>query len=184
MNNIVVDDDNKPKPEGPPASVSTLPEGEEANTAALIASLEQEKSALRDQLLRKVAEFDNFRKRTEREKKDAYVNASMDVVNSMLPVLDALDRAVSASAPAGSEVQKGVELIHKQLQETLGKLGLSRMETAGQKFDPHLHHAVEMVESAEHEDQTIVEEFQRGYFFRDRLLRPAMVRVATQPKQA
>ena len=188
---MVVEDDNKPRPEGDPAPVSTLPEAEESSPmAALLTALEQEKAALYDQLLRKQAEFDNFRKRTEREKKDSYTNASMDVVHALLPVLDALDRAVNAPTPSGEEgdpgreLRKGVELIYKQLQETLGKLGLTRIETCGLKFDPHLHHAVEMVESDEHEDQSILEEYQCGYFFRDRLLRPAMVRVASQPNRS
>ncbi len=147
--------------------------------------LAQEKAALYDQLLRKQADFENFRKRMEREKKEFRVAASMEAVKTMLPILDGLERALSAPGEANgvSEFRKGVELLHKQMLETLKNLGLEPIETRGQKFDPHLHHAVEVLESEEHEDQTIVEECQRGYRFQHRLLRPAMVRVTVRPKK-
>ncbi len=140
----------------------------------------EEKAALYDQLLRKQAEFENFRKRMERERSDFQQYASMQVVREMLPVLDALERALATAGDADGDFKAGIQLIARQLWDTLTRLGLEPVETRGQKFDPHLHQAVETVETNEHEDQTIVEEWQRGYLFKKRLLRPAMVKVAVR----
>lgn len=152
------------------------------------AQMEKEIATLRDQLLRRQAEFDNFRRRVERERHEHRVNAAMDTVQAVLPVLDGLEQALKISAStlaAGAqEIHKGVELVQKQLREILEKMGLVRMEVLGKPFDPHLHHAVEMVETTEHEDHTVLEVYQPGYFFQDKLLRPAMVRVAVHPAPA
>src|SRR5438552_8428525 len=169
MNHMIVEDENKPRPDSDPAPVSALVETEES-LAAKVSALQEEKAALYDQLLRKQADFDNFRKRTDREKREYFFTATMDVIHSLLPVIDGLERAVRAPAPSvaakgasldvaeegesSRELRKGVQLIHKQFQETLTKLGLTPIETGGKKFDPHLHHAVEMVETEEHEDQS------------------------------
>jgi molecular chaperone GrpE len=147
------------------------------------ALLEKEAADLRDQLLRRQAEFDNFRKRVERERAEYRINATMDTVQSILPVLDGLEQALKAPAgtSGGQEIRKGVELVEKQLREVLEKMGMTRIDAAGKAFDPHLHHAVEMVETSDHEDHTVLDVYQPGYFFQDKLLRPAMVRVAVHP---
>jgi molecular chaperone GrpE len=164
-----------PQPETPAvAEPAAVPEDGER------LRLEQELASVRDQLLRKAAEFDNFRRRAEREKADTRISAAMVVIHQLLPVLDGFERAM-AHLPEGDhekEFYRGVELLRRQFQEALEKLGLTRIETQGRKFDPHLHHAVEVVESPDHEDQAILEEFQSGYLYHDRLVRPAMVRVA------
>lgn len=146
--------------------------------------LSRENASLSDQLLRKRAEFDNFRKRMERERQDFYQHAAMDFVRSLLPVLDGLERALAAEpAERGKdEFHTGIQYITRQLLDTLAKFGLQPIDTHGHKFDPHFHQAVERVETTEHDDQSILEEWQRGYLFKGRLLRPAMVKVAVRPE--
>ena len=176
----------KETPEEAPAAKPELdPAAAMATLAAERDRLAQEKAALYDQLLRKQADFENFRKRIEREKKEFHLGASMDVVKAILPVLDGMERALDAPAKgdAGPEFRKGIELLQKQFLETLRNLGLEPIEARGKKFDPQLHHAVEMVGSKEHEDHFVLEECQRGYRFHHRLLRPAMVRVGVRPEK-
>ena len=110
-------------------------------------------------------------------------NALADAVKALLPVLDSFERALQAVSEEKSEFRSGVELIYKQLQDTLGKLGLRPIPAKGEPFDPHLHQAVEMVETSEADDHQILEELQRGYKFKDRLLRPSMVKVAKNSRQ-
>ena len=142
--------------------------------------LAAEKAELHDRLLRARAEFDNARRRAERERSDFLQFAAMDLVREILPVLDDFERALKVET-ADREYAKGVELIYQRLFETLKKLGLEPIETGGKPFDPNLHQAVERVETEEAEDQAILGEFQRGYNFKGKLLRPAMVRVAVRP---
>jgi molecular chaperone GrpE len=104
----------------------------------------------------------------------------MDLVREILPVLDDFERALKAET-SDREYAKGIELIHQRLSEILRRMGLAAIETEGQRFDPNQHQAVQRVETAEAEDQAILEEFQKGYNFRGKLLRPAMVRVAVRP---
>ena len=139
-----------------------------------------ERDELKDLLLRRQAEFDNFRKRSERERSDYLQYAAMDSVKEMLPILDDFERALKVEAPS-SDYAKGVEMIYGRMLEAMKKLGLEPIDTAGKTFDPHLHQAIERVETKEAEDNTILGEFQRGYFFKGKLLRPAMVRVAVKP---
>ena len=139
-----------------------------------------ERDELRDLLLRRQAEFDNFRKRSERERSDYLQYAAMDAVRELLPILDDFERALKVEAPH-SDYAKGVEMIYGRMLEAMKKLGLEPIDTAGKTFDPHLHQAIERVETKEAEDNTILGEFQRGYFFKGKLLRPAMVRVAVKP---
>jgi len=147
--------------------------------------LEKEIAEHRDNLLRRQAEFDNFRRRTERERSEFRLNATMDAVANMLPVLDGLEAALKAPAKSGgAEIRKGVELVEKQMREILEKMGMTRMDALGKPFDPRLHHAVEVVPSDTHEDQTVSDVYQQGYMFQDRLLRPAMVRVASRKSPA
>ena len=154
----------------------------EGQLAAMTADRDQlacEKSELQDRLLRARAEFDNFRKRSERERSDYIQFAAMDMVKDVLPVLDDFERALKVET-ADRDYAKGIELIYQRMSDTLRKMGLEPIETAGKQFDPNLHQAVERVPTADAEDQAILGEFQRGYNFKGRLLRPAMVRVAVR----
>ena len=137
-----------------------------------------EKEEIWDRFLRKQAEFENFRKRMAREKEEVLQFAAMETVRALLPVLDDFERALQAPAEA-EEYRKGIELIHKRLYDTLVQAGLTPIESIGKRFDPHFHQAVDTVKG-EQEEQTIVEEYQRGYEFKGRLLRPAMVKVAVR----
>lgn len=138
-----------------------------------------EKAELNDRLLRTRAEFDNFRRRVDREKSEILDYASMDTAKALLPVIDDLERALQLEC-SDKEFAKGMELIFGRLVESLKKLGLEPIESLGTKFDPNLHHAIEKVETKEAEDQTILAEFQKGFNFKGRLLRPALVKVAVE----
>jgi len=142
--------------------------------------LAADKAELHDRLLRRQADFDNFRKRAERDRSDFLQYAGMEFVREMLPILDDFDRALKVET-ADANYAKGVELIYTRMYETLKKTGLEPMDTVGKTFDPNLHQAVERVETDEAEDQTILAEFQKGYTFKGKLLRPAMVKVAVRP---
>ena len=139
----------------------------------------EEKNDLQDRLLRRQADFDNFRRRAERERADLLEYANTETVRAILPILDDFERALKIEC-TDKEYVRGMELIYQRLSDALKKLGLEPIEATGQKFDPHIHHAVEMVESEDHEDHSILDEYQRGYNFRGKLLRPAMVKVAVK----
>ena len=155
-------------------------DGQLAAVTAERDQLAAEKAELADRLLRARAEFDNARRRGERERSDFLQFAAMDLVKAILPVLDDFERALKVET-ADRDYAKGVELIYQRLSETLKKLGLEPIDTAGKPFDPNIHQAVERVETDDAEDQTVLGEFQRGYNFKGKLLRPAMVRVAVKP---
>jgi molecular chaperone GrpE len=142
--------------------------------------LAAERADLHDRLLRARAEFDNARRRAERERTDFLQFASMDLVREILPVLDDFERALKVET-TDRDYAKGVELIYQRLYETLKKIGLEPIETEGKLFDPNQHEAVQRAQTEEAEDQTILGELQRGYNFRGKLLRPAWVRVAVRP---
>jgi molecular chaperone GrpE len=147
--------------------------------AAVCEQLRADKQELYDRLLRKQAEFDNLRKRLQREKEEFVQHATADLVKSLLPVLDGFERALKhRDENVSSQFYEGVELIHRQLLDVLTRAGVSAVPAEGEMFDPHLHQAVEAVEAPGHRDQEIVEELQRGYTLRQRLLRPAIVKVA------
>ena len=137
----------------------------------------EEKNDLMDRLLRRQAEFDNFRRRAEREKADVLEYANAETVRAILPILDDFERALKVEC-TGKEYARGMELIYQRLLDGLKKLGLEPISAKGLKFDPNLHHAVDMVETDEVEDHTVLDEYQQGYNFRGRPLRPAMVKVA------
>ena len=139
--------------------------------------LRAERDALVDRLARMQADFDNARKRAAREQSDFRDYALSDAIKTIIPVLDSFDRALKSS-PEKSEFHAGVELIHKQLQDALAKIGVQPVSAAGQQFDPRYHEAIEMVDTEDAGDNAVLEELQRGYKLKDRLLRPAMVRVA------
>jgi molecular chaperone GrpE len=141
--------------------------------------LRVERDEVKELLLRRQAEFDNFRKRTEKERSDYLQYAGMELVREMLPILDDFDRALKVEA-GNAEYSKGVEMIYSRMYEALKKVGLEPLATTGQMFDPHLHQAVERVETKDAADGTILGEFQRGYNFKGKLLRPSMVKVAVR----
>ncbi len=147
------------------------------DTASAVVALATERDDLKELLLRRQAEFDNFRKRTERERSEYLQYAGMELVRDMLPVLDDFDRALK-TACGSPEYAKGVEMIYSRMYETLKKMGLEPIESVGKPFDPHMHQAVERVETKDAADGTILAEFQRGYFFKGKMLRPSMVKVA------
>jgi len=144
--------------------------------------LKAERDNLLDRLARSQAEFENARKRAAREQREFREYALADALKSLLPTLDSFEQALQASAEK-SELHAGIELIYKQLHDALAKLGLRPIPAKGETFDPHLHQAVEMVDTSEVEDHKVLEELQRGYKLKDRLLRPAMVKVARNPGQ-
>src|SRR5450432_2094388 len=141
-----------------------------------------ERDTLIDRLARLQAEFENARKRTAREQQDFREYAVADTIKALLPILDSFERALQTGPPEKSEFRGGVELICKQLLDALLKLGLRPIPAKGEPFDPHLHEAIEMVDTKEVEDHHVLDELQRGYKLKDRLLRPSMVRVARNPK--
>ncbi|MEE2637732.1 MAG: nucleotide exchange factor GrpE [Acidobacteriota bacterium] len=131
-----------------------------------------------DRLLRITAEFDNYRKRTERERRDLIAQAAGDLLGDLLPVVDDFERALAADAQDGPAYRQGVEIIHKQLLEVMTRHGVSAIEAVGADFDPLQHQAVAHEPSESHKDGEVIEELRRGYTLRDRLLRPSMVKVA------
>lgn len=144
--------------------------------------LAAENAELQDRFLRAQAEFQNFRKRVDKERLEFNEYASMEACRMLLPILDDFERALEAET-ADKQYLQGLELIRQRLFDALKKLGLEPIVSQGQPFDPHIHHAVEMVETEEVPDHTVLSEFQRGYNFKGRLLRPAMVKVAVAPKR-
>jgi molecular chaperone GrpE len=145
--------------------------------------LAAEKAELQDRYLRGQAEFQNLRKRVERERRETLEYASIEAVRTLLPVLDDFERALKVET-ADRDYAKGMELIYQRLFEALKKLGLEPIESIGQPFDPQVHHAVDKAENEEVPEDTVLEEFQRGYNFKGRLLRAAMVKVAVRPSSA
>ena len=153
---------------------------EDVRPDADVAKLEQERDELKDLLLRKSAEFDNYRKRTDRERQFLSDAIAAGVLEELLPLVDDLERAldVDASGEGAEAYRRGVELILKQLQELLRKRGVKPIESLGADFDPHYHQAVSYEPAEGRREGEIIEEFRRGYMLGDRLLRPSMVKVA------
>src|SRR6266404_149953 len=145
--------------------------------------LRAERDALLDRLARLQAEFDNARKRAAREQQEFREYAAADVIKNILPVLDSFERALKASAGGSNDLRGGLELIYRQVQDTLQKLGVQPIESVGKPFDPRVHEAVEMVYTSDAPDHQVLDEFHRGYNYKGRLLRPAMVRVARNSGQ-
>jgi len=157
---------------------STAAAASPATAASEVETLKAERDALYDRLARLQAEFDNARKRAVREQQEFREFAAADVIKGMLPALDSFERALKASAGNSSEFRSGIELIYRQFQDALQKAGVQPIAAAGQPFDPRVHEAIEMVDTTEVPDHHVIDELQRGYKFKDRLLRPSMVRVA------
>jgi molecular chaperone GrpE len=160
------------------AGAATEPREPEAQDQALDA-VRKEKDALQDRLLRVAAEFDNYRKRVERDRRDQAESATAEALSDLLPIIDDLERALKAPAAGEAEgFRKGIELIHQQMIELLRKRGAKPIDAVGTDFDPRYHQAVVQESSADHREGEVMEEFARGYMLGDRLLRPAMVKVA------
>jgi molecular chaperone GrpE len=154
---------------------------EDAEVKKLSTDLEE----LRQSLIRHQADFANYRKRTEKENKEAFQRAAARLIEGLIPVIDGFEHALAAHREAEYEnYRKGFELIYKQLLDNLARLGAERIEPTGKPFDPHLHQAMDRAVTTEHPDGTILEVFQPGYVYHGRVLRPAMVRVAVHPNPA
>ncbi len=151
--------------------------GESSAPDSELQKITAERDSLLDRLARAQAEFENARRRTVKEQQDFRDYAAADTIKSLLPVLDSFERALQVKSDA-AEFRNGIDLIYKQLQTALGKLSLQPIAAKGQPFDPHYHEAIEMVDTTEAPDHQVIEELQRGYKLKDRLLRPAMVKVA------
>jgi molecular chaperone GrpE len=147
-----------------------------------------ESAEWQDRFLRKAAEFENFRKRTDKEKADSAIRVKSSLLQEFLPIVDAFERALESMDQGKGALNEldqyyeGVELLYKQLLDTLGRVGVVPIESEGQPFDPHLHEALSRKESPDYEEDTVIQELRRGYLFKERLLRPAQVIVAFNPE--
>ena len=150
-----------------------------ASKAAEVEQLRAERDELRDLVKRSRAEFENYRRRVDREKADMMDHGAADAVRQMLAVFDDFNRALQVETQ-DKNYSRGIELIHQRFSDTLKKIGLTPIEAEGKIFDPNLHYAVDMSPTEDAEDQTILAEYQKGYFFKGKLLRPAMVKVAVK----
>ncbi len=178
---IKVKTDEAPGPSGETPNAADEAAGEDSQVKKLAAELDD----LRQTLLRRQADFDNYRKRIEKERAEDFKRATARVVESLIPIVDGFEHALAAHKDdeyAG--YRKGFELIYKQLLDNLAKLGVERVESLGKPFDPHMHQAMDRTETTEHADGTILEVFQPAYVYGGRVLRPAMVRVAVHPAGA
>ena len=160
------------------APEETSPEG--GTDGGALPDVQRERDDYYERLLRKTAEFDNYRKRIERERQAASDAAAADLVRDLLPLVDDLERALKAEAGAeGAETyRRGVELIHKRLEDILRRRGVRPIEALGADFDPNFHEAVAHDPAEGRREGEVIEDFRRGYMLGDRLLRPSMVKVA------
>lgn len=165
-----------------PESAATEPDA--GNTAAAEtvtesqSTLEQQLAEYKDRLLRSMAEFDNFRKRTTKEKEQAFGRGVSFAVEAILPVVDNFERALATAADKDDSFVKGIELTYQQLMNALKSIGIEPMDAKGQPFDPHFHNAMMHVDDETLEENIVVEVFQTGYMYNETVLRPALVKVA------
>jgi molecular chaperone GrpE len=179
VNQNMDDPDLEKSPEA--QAVATDSAKADSEMAKLTADLDE----LKQTLLRRQADFDNYRKRIEKERFEDSKRATARVIEGLIPVIDGFEHALAAHREAEYEnYRKGFELIYKQLLENLARLGVERIDPVGKMFDPHLHQAMDRAETAAHADGTILQVFQPGYVYHGRVLRPAMVRVAVLPNPA
>lgn len=143
--------------------------------------LASEKAELTDRLMRRQAEFENYRRRAEREKAEFWEKASMETVRAILPVVDDFERALQVPC-SDAEYARGTELIYQRLMDALTRTGLEAIVADGAKFDPNLHQALDTQPSEEHEEDTVLQVYQKGYSFKGKLLRVAMVKVSVRPQ--
>jgi molecular chaperone GrpE len=163
-----------------PDNTAAAAQAERPDASADADAVRKERDEYYDRLLRKTAEFDNYRRRTDRERQQLADAAAADLLKDLLPLVDDLERAIKADAggEASAPIRRGVEMIHQQLLETLRKRGVTPIDALGADFDPHFHMAVAHDPAEGRRDGEVIEEFTRGYMLGDRLLRPAMVKVA------
>ena len=176
----------------PPAEDNDAPTSEDTvggkvaaaeDPATELERVRAERAAYLDRAARIQAEFENFRKRSDKQQQEFRDYALAGAMTTLLPILDSLDRALNTKAASLEDFHAGIELIDKQFHDALAKLGVQPVAAEGEPFDPNLHQAIQMVDTEEVEDNHVLDELQRGYKLKDRLLRPAMVRVARHPKQ-
>ncbi|MEN3333560.1 MAG: molecular chaperone GrpE [Blastocatellia bacterium] len=184
--------DDSPELDDAPSDAALSDEAAEVEVDRLAAlqaqidQLTQERSTLLDQLLRRQAEFENYRRRVDRERAETYARSRAEVVLELLPVIDNFERALASLEHSGNDaknLRQGIELIHRQLNDALAKFGLEPVESLGLAFDPNVHEAVSAEPSSEHEENTVIAEFERGYRLGEKLLRPAKVKVASTPEK-
>jgi molecular chaperone GrpE len=191
----VTGNDSKKNPGNNPGNDSNTPgedtqeiyslDADDAAADSDIGKLAKDLDDLRQTLLRRQADFDNYRKRVEKERSEDSRRSTARVIEGLIPVVDSFDQALASHRePEYANYRKGFELIHKQLIDNIAKLGAERIDPLGMTFDPHMHQAMDRTETTEHDDGTIVQVFQPGYVFHGRVLRPAMVRVAVHPGAA
>ena len=177
-------DETAPEPGGspPPEAVSDSGSRDAAAGGGTVgedlAEVRRQRDDHYQRLLRTTAEFDNYRKRTDRERRDLAEYGATDLLTDLLPVVDDLERALAADTTDAEVYRRGVEIIRKQLMDLLERRGVTPIEALGADFDPNLHQAVTQEASDTHRDGEVIEELRRGYTMRDRLLRAAMVKVA------
>jgi molecular chaperone GrpE len=160
-------------------------ESEYASADAEVGKLAKDLEDLRQTLLRRQADFDNYRKRVEKERSEDSRRSTARVIEGLIPVVDSFEQALALHRePEYANYRKGFELIHKQLIDNIAKLGAERIDPIGMTFDPHLHQAMDRTETKDKDEGTILQVFQPGYLFHGRVLRPAMVRVAVHPTAA
>ncbi len=164
-----------------PAAEAAGPAGEETREILQqkLQQLEQEKEELKNRLMRLQADFDNYRKRVRAEKEDLEQHANYRLVQRLLPVIDNLERACSASGERPENIVEGIQLISRQLHEILEKEGVTPIKCEGKPFDPNCHEAVMVEESSEHPPNTVLDELQKGYRMKDKVLRASMVKVSS-----
>jgi len=158
---------------------SESPSGEDQGSEQ---QAKEELQIFQDKYVRLAAEFENYKRRAQRDQSDAIRYANESLLKNLLSTIDNLERAIQSGKDAGATgaLLEGVELTHKQFLETVGKLGVRQISSTGNVFDPTMHQAVAQVESDTTEPNSVIEEFQKGYFLHDRILRPAMVTVAKE----
>jgi molecular chaperone GrpE len=167
------------------SSDANQPDVEYPTADAEVGKLAKDLEDLRQTLLRRQADFDNYRKRVEKERSEDSRRSTARVIEALIPVVDSFDQALASHRePEYANYRKGFELIHKQLLDNIAKLGAERIEPVGMTFDPHLHQAMDRTETTDKDEGTILQVFQPGFLFNWRVLRPAMVRVAVKPKAA
>jgi molecular chaperone GrpE len=159
--------------------LTDAPDAPAAPASSEVDDLKRERDDLKDRWLRKTAEFDNYRKRIERERREQGDQAVVEILQELLLVVDDFDRALTVDAgEGGAAYRKGIELIHAKLHDLLRRQGLRPIDALGADFDPNIHQAVMHEDSPEHRDGEVIGELRKGYMLGDRLLRPAMVKVA------
>jgi molecular chaperone GrpE len=185
LKNVSSEDQQTKTPDDPETAPGETSPSDPAEALATAAEERDQARAeiaeLQDRLLRNRAEFENFRRRSERDRSEFLQFMGMEVVREILPIVDDFERA-QKSETTDANYRKGIDLIYQRLVDTLKKMGLEPIEIeAGTPFDPNMHQAVVRLETEDAPDNTVLEEFQRGYNFKGKLLRPAMVKVAVNP---